>query len=146
MHATYHQAAPTPSAKQLIRDYTKRSGTAAIYLLTYLLTYLLMPVFSLGAWAIDQTSPQDPALRQGDNFLPGVPHLPHFRFHVSPPSVSWSLSFPLPLGVPCQCLSCDARCRYFQRVTNPTPFSSFYFYFYWQLISLGPHSYIIELT
>ena len=41
-------------------------------------------------------------------------------------------SFPLPLGVPRQGLSCDASCRFSQRVTNPTPFSSFYFYFYWQ--------------
>ena len=36
------------------------------------LTYLLMPIYSLGGWSIDQSSPQDPALRQGDNFLPGV--------------------------------------------------------------------------
>ena len=42
-----------------------------VKVLTYLLTYLLMPVYSLGAWAIDQSSPPDPALRQGDNFLPG---------------------------------------------------------------------------
>ena len=96
-----------------------------------------MPVYSLGAWAIDQSSPPDPALRQGDKkILPGVPHLPHFRLHVSPPGVSWPSSFPLPLGVPCLCLTCDARCRFSQRVTNPTPLSSFYFYFYWQLISL----------
>ena len=38
---------------------------------------LLMPVYSLGAWAIDESSPLDPALRHGDNFLPGVPHFLH---------------------------------------------------------------------
>ena len=65
-----------------------------------------MPVYSLGAWAIDQSSPPDPALRHGCNFLPGVPHLPRLRLHVSPPSVSWPSSFPLPLGVPRQGLSC----------------------------------------
>ena len=103
-------------------------------------TYLLMPVYSLGAWAIDERSPPDPALRHGDNFLPGVLHLPHFRLHVSPPGVSWPPSFPLPLWIPRQGLSGDARLRFFQRVTNPTPFPLFYFYFYWQLISLGPQS------
>ena len=41
------------------------------------------------------------------------------------------LGSPLPLGIPCQGLSCDARCRFSQRVTDPTPFSSLYFYFYW---------------
>ena len=71
-------------------------------------TYLLMPVYSLGAWAIDQSSPPDPALRHGCNFLPGVPHLPRFRLHISPPGVSWPSSCPLSLGIPCQCLSCDA--------------------------------------
>ena len=111
-----------------------------------LLTYLLMPVYSPGARAIDQSSPLDPALRQGDTFLPGVPHLPLFRLHVSPPGVSWPSSFPLPLGVPCQCLSCDARCRFSQRVTNPMPFSSFDFYFYWQLISLGPQSVVADFV
>ena len=85
-------------------------------------TYLLMPVYSLGGWAIDQSSPPDPALRHDCNFLPGVPHLPRFRLHVSPPGVSWPSYFPLPLGIPCQCLSCDASCRFSQRVTNPTPF------------------------
>ena len=110
------------------------------------LTYLLMPVYSLGAWAIDQSSPPDPALRHGCNFLPGVPHLPRFRLHVSPPGVSWPSSFPLPLGIPCQCLSCDASCRFSQRVTNPTPFSSFYFYFYWQLICLGPQSVVADFV
>ena len=112
--------------------------------LTYLL--LLMPVYSLGAWAIDQSSPPDPALRHGCNFLPGVPHLPRFRLHISPPGVSWPSSFPLPLGIPCQCLSCDASCRFSQRVTNPTPFSSFYLYFYWQLICLGPQSVVADFV
>ena len=103
-----------------------------------------MPVYSLGAWAIDQSSPPDPALRHGCNFLPGVPHPPRFRLQVSPPGVSWPPSFSLPLGIPCQCLSCDASCRFSQRVTNPTPFSSFYFYFYWQLICLGPYSVVTD--
>ena len=107
-------------------------------------TYLLMPVYSLGAWAIDQSSPPDPALRHGCNFLPGVPHLPRFRLHVSPPGVSWPSSFPLPLGVPRQGLSCDASCRFSQRVTNPAPFSSFYFY--WQLICLGPQSVVADFV
>ena len=71
-----------------------------------LLTYLCPST----RWAIDQSSPPDPALRHGCNFLPGVPHLPLFRLHVSPPGVSWPSSFPLPLGVPCQGLSCDASC------------------------------------
>ena len=110
------------------------------------ITYLLMPAYSLGAWAIDKSSPPDPALRQGDNFLPGVPHLPHFRLHVSPPGVSWPSSFPLLLWVPCQCLSCDARYRFSQRVTNAMPFSSFYFYFYWQLISLSPQSVVADFV
>ena len=57
------------------------------------LLYLLTPVYSLGAWAIDQSSPPDPALRHGCNFLPGVPHLHRFRLHVSPPGVSWPSSF-----------------------------------------------------
>ena len=80
------------------------------------LLYLLMPVYSMGAWAIDQSSPPDPALRHGCNFLPGVPHLPRFRLHVSPPGVSWPSSFPLSLGIPCQGLSCDARCRKMAKV------------------------------
>ena len=112
----------------------------------YILTYLLMPVYSLGAWAIDQSSPPDPVLHHGSNFLPGVPHLPRFRLHVSPPGVSWPSSFPLPLGVPRQGLSCDASFRFSQRVTNPTPFSSFYFYFYWQLICLGPQSVVADFV
>ena len=58
----------------------------------YLLTCLLVPVYSLGAWAIDESSPLDPALCHGDNFLPGVPHILHFRLHVSPPGVSWPSS------------------------------------------------------
>ena len=110
------------------------------------LLYLLTPVYSLVAWAIDQSSPPDPALRHGCNFLPGVPHLPRFRLHVSPPGVSWPSSFPLPLGIPCQYLSCDASCRFSQRVTNPTQFSSFYFYFYWQLICLGPQSVVADFV
>ena len=36
-----------------------------------------------------------------NTYLPTyLPHLPHFRLHVSPPVVSWPSSFPLPLGVP----------------------------------------------
>ena len=105
-----------------------------------------MPVYSLGVWAIDQSSPLDPALCHGDNFLPGVPHLLHFRLHVSPPGVSWPSSFSLPLRIPCQGLSGDARWWLSQHVTNPTSFSSFSFYFYWQLISLGPQSVIASLT
>ena len=54
-------------------------------------TYLDMPVYSLGAWAIDESSPLDPALCHGDNFLSGVPHLLHTRRHVSPPRVSFPL-------------------------------------------------------
>ena len=69
---------------------------------------LLMPIYSLGAWAIDQSSPLDPALRQGDHFLPGVSHLLHFRLDVSPPGVSWPSAFPLLLRIPCQGLSGDA--------------------------------------
>ena len=99
---------------------------------------LLMSVYSLGACAIDGSYPLDPALRHGDNFLPGVPHILHFRLHVSPGGVSWPACFPLPFGIPCQVLSGDARWRFSQRVTNPTQFSSFYLYFYWQLISLSP--------
>ena len=76
----------------------------------------VMPVYSLAAWAIDESSPLDPALSHGDDFLPGVPHLLHFRLHVSLPDVSWLSSFPL--GVPCQGLSRDARLSFSQRVTN----------------------------
>ena len=101
---------------------------------------LLMPVYSLGAWTIDESSPLDAALRQGDNFLPGVPRLLHFPLHVSPPGVSWPSYFPLPLGIPCQGLSCDASLMFSQCVTNPISLSSFYLYFYWQLICLGPQS------
>ena len=35
-------------------------------------------VKSLGAWTIDESSPFDPVLRHGDNFLPDVPHFLHF--------------------------------------------------------------------
>ena len=73
-------------------------------------------------------------------------HLLHFRLHVSPPGVSWPSSFPLPLWIPCHCLSCDARCRFSQCVTNPTPLSSFYLYFYWQLMSLGPQSVVADFV
>ena len=69
-----------------------KSGTSCCDDKDYLLTYLLMPVYSLGAWAIDQSSPPEPALRHGCNFLPGVPHLPRFRLHVSPPGVLFSSS------------------------------------------------------
>ena len=57
-----------------------------------------MPVYSLGAWAIDQSSPPDPALRHGCNFLPGVPHLPRFRLHVSPPGFLGRPRFLFPWG------------------------------------------------
>ena len=60
--------------------------------------------------------------------------------------ISWPSSFPLSLGSPCQCLYCDARCRFSQSVTNQTPFSSFYFYFYWQLICLGPQSVVADFV
>ena len=59
---------------------------------------LLMLVYSLVALAIGEISPLDPALGHVDNFLPGVPHLLHFRFHVSPPGVSWPSSFLFPRG------------------------------------------------
>ena len=124
-------------------DMLQRFVDIYFRVMAYLLTYA---VYSLGAWAIDQSSPPDPALRHGCNFLPGVPHLPRFRLHVSPPGVSWPSSFPLPLGVPRQGLSCDASCRFSQRVTNPMPFSSFYFYFYWQLICLGPQSVVADFV
>ena len=39
------------------------------------LTYLIMLVYSLEAWTIDYSSPPDPVLRHGDNFLPGLSHL-----------------------------------------------------------------------
>ena len=68
------------------------------------------------------------------------------RAHVSPPRVSWPSSFPLPLGIPCQVLSGDAKLRFSQCVTNPTPFPSFYFYFYWQLICLGPQSVVADFV
>ena len=57
-----------------------------------------MPFYSLGAWAIDGSSPLDPELRHGDSFLPGVPILLHSRLHVSLPRVSWSSYLPLSLG------------------------------------------------
>ena len=50
--------------------------------------HLCMPVYSLGAWAIDESSPLDPVLLHGGNFLPGVPHNLFFtsdsisRYHV----------------------------------------------------------------
>ena len=42
----------------------------------------LMPVYSLRAWAIDESSPLDPAFHHDDNFLSVVPHL--LRFASSP--------------------------------------------------------------
>ena len=67
-----------------------------------------MPVYSLGAWTIDESSPLDPALRHGDNFMPGVPHRLQLRLHVSPPGVSWLSTFPPPLWIQYQGLSGDA--------------------------------------
>ena len=77
-------------------------------------SYLLVPFYSLGAWAIDKSCPLVPALRHGDNLLPGVPHLLHFRLHVSPPGVSWQFSFPLPFA---DCMS-DFELRFLSELES----------------------------
>ena len=104
-------------------------------------TYLLMLVYWLGAWTIDERSPLDPALRHGDTFLPcrltpssplPTPCLakvfldrPLFRFH-------WGVHVKA-------CLMMLDR-------SFPAPFSSFYFHFYWQLICLGTQSVVAEFV
>ena len=59
---------------------------------------------------------------------------------------SLAIHFSSSLGIPCQGLCGDARLRFSQRVTNPTSFSSFYFYFYWPLICLGSQSIVSDFV
>ena len=116
----------------------------ALSMLIHISVYSLIYLCPSTRWEHRPSMKALHCLRHDDNFLPGVPHLLHFRLHVSPPGVFWPSYFPLPLGFHVR--ACDARWRFSQRVTNPTPFTSYYLYFYWQLIIHGPQSVVADFV
>ena len=92
----------------------------------------------LDLWAIYESSPLGRVLRHGEN----IPHS-----SLPTPCLAAMCFFAVLFSSSLvDSMSGDARLRFSKRMTNPTPFSPFYFYFCCQLICLGIQCFVVDFV
>ena len=87
------------------------------------IAYCLSLFTPCGAWIQGNLTPSPSIPGQLLYFIPGVACLGRLLVHGSPPAVSRTALFSLPLWVPPQCMPGNIAVRFSEGVPYPTPFT-----------------------